>query len=433
MTLKTVTLGCKVNQYETEFVREGLLRHRLSTTRPRTSRPTCASSTPARSRPKGTPRAGRRFAGWRRENPAAQIVVMGCYATRAPEEVAALPNVTEVRDRQARDCPICSGRFGVHRRADRHLAVRPPASGLREGAGRLPAAVQLLHHSPRAAATCTAGRSSTFVDEVRAAGRQRLPRDRAHRHSPGALRRRVELATRRRTSGCGCRTLVRELGRAAGRFPRAALEHRGDRSHARADRRDGRASRTRSPRICTSPCKAAATPCCAGCGAAGAASGSSIAADWCARRSTPGDHDRHHRRLPRRDGRRVRRDAAASPASAASRRSTSFRSAPAAARPPRRWPTRSPRRSRPNAASGSPSSKPNCERHTFSSLIGRRLTVLIEGQGEVAPGRYAGTSCRYAPVEVRGQDLRPASLVRVQSERISSCGTRLEASLMHRA
>ena len=31
-----------------------------------------------------------------RENPDSRIVVMGCYATRAPEEVKALPNVAEV-------------------------------------------------------------------------------------------------------------------------------------------------------------------------------------------------------------------------------------------------------------------------------------------------------------------------------------------------
>jgi threonylcarbamoyladenosine tRNA methylthiotransferase MtaB len=32
----------------------------------------------------------------RRENPGCQIVVTGCYAQRAPEEIAALPGVTQV-------------------------------------------------------------------------------------------------------------------------------------------------------------------------------------------------------------------------------------------------------------------------------------------------------------------------------------------------
>ena len=47
-----------------------------------------------------------------RENPDARIVVMGCYATRAPRELAALPGVAEVvADR--RELPDVLGRFGV--------------------------------------------------------------------------------------------------------------------------------------------------------------------------------------------------------------------------------------------------------------------------------------------------------------------------------
>ncbi|MGD9637396.1 MAG: tRNA (N(6)-L-threonylcarbamoyladenosine(37)-C(2))-methylthiotransferase MtaB, partial [Pirellulales bacterium] len=47
-----------------------------------------------------------------RRNPAAKIVVMGCYATRAPEEVSRLPNVTEVVT-DKRELPDLLGRFGV--------------------------------------------------------------------------------------------------------------------------------------------------------------------------------------------------------------------------------------------------------------------------------------------------------------------------------
>jgi threonylcarbamoyladenosine tRNA methylthiotransferase MtaB len=47
-----------------------------------------------------------------RDNPASRIVVMGCYATRAPAEVAALPNVTEVVT-DKRELPDLLGRFGV--------------------------------------------------------------------------------------------------------------------------------------------------------------------------------------------------------------------------------------------------------------------------------------------------------------------------------
>ena len=47
-----------------------------------------------------------------RENPHARIVVMGCYATRAPGELAALPGVVEVVT-DKRELPDLLGRFGV--------------------------------------------------------------------------------------------------------------------------------------------------------------------------------------------------------------------------------------------------------------------------------------------------------------------------------
>ena len=47
-----------------------------------------------------------------RQNPDARIVVMGCYATRAPDEVAELPGVTEVVT-DKRELPDLMSRFGV--------------------------------------------------------------------------------------------------------------------------------------------------------------------------------------------------------------------------------------------------------------------------------------------------------------------------------
>ena len=60
----------------------------------------------------------------------------------------------------------------------------------------------------------------------------------------------------------------------------------------------------------------------------------------------------------------------------------------------------------------------------FQSLVGRQLTVLVEG--EVAPGRWAGTSCRYAPVELAGP-AQPYTFVEASPQRLSPCGMRLEA------
>ena len=81
-----------------------------------------------------------------RRNPGTRIVVMGCYATRAPDEVAALPGVAEVVT-DKRELPDLLGRFGV---------VDIP-TGISRFAGRSRAyvkvqdgcllALQLLHHS----------------------------------------------------------------------------------------------------------------------------------------------------------------------------------------------------------------------------------------------------------------------------------------------
>ena len=110
-TLKTVTLGCKVNQYETEYVREGLRRIGFRDARPGEAADVCVVNTctvtatgDAKSR-----QIIRRLA---RENAGARIIVMGCYATRDAEAVAALPGVTEVIT-DKRELPDLLGRFGV--------------------------------------------------------------------------------------------------------------------------------------------------------------------------------------------------------------------------------------------------------------------------------------------------------------------------------
>lgn len=110
-TLKTITLGCKVNQYETEFVREALLGIGYRDAAAGEPADLCVVNTctvtaegDAKSR-----QAIRRLA---RKNPTARIVVMGCYATRAPDEVASLPGVTDlITDK--RELPDWLGRFGV--------------------------------------------------------------------------------------------------------------------------------------------------------------------------------------------------------------------------------------------------------------------------------------------------------------------------------
>ena len=94
-TLKTVTLGCKVNQYETEYVRQGL--QRLGYCDAAEDEPvdlcvvnTCTVTAESEAKSRKTIR---RLA---KAHPEAEIIVMGCYATRAPAAAAALPGVVEV-------------------------------------------------------------------------------------------------------------------------------------------------------------------------------------------------------------------------------------------------------------------------------------------------------------------------------------------------
>ncbi len=100
-TFRTVTLGCKVNQYETEYVRQGLAR--LGYREADRDEPadlclvnTCTVTATADAKSR---KAIRRLA---RQNPGARIIAMGCYATRAAEEIRSLDGVCEVVTDKAR-------------------------------------------------------------------------------------------------------------------------------------------------------------------------------------------------------------------------------------------------------------------------------------------------------------------------------------------
>ncbi len=111
MKLKTVTLGCKVNQYETEFLREGLFGIGYQDAAEEEPADLCVVNT-CTVTSEGDSKSRQIIRRLARDNPASKIVVMGCYATRAPEEVATLPNVTEVLT-DKRELGDLLGRFGV--------------------------------------------------------------------------------------------------------------------------------------------------------------------------------------------------------------------------------------------------------------------------------------------------------------------------------
>ena len=56
----------------------------------------------------------------------------------------------------------------------------------------------------------------------------------------------------------------------------------------------------------------------------------------------------------------------------------------------------------------------------FRSLVGRRLTVLVEGPSETVAGGWVGTSCRYAPVELLSGQVAPGELVDVRARSVQN-------------
>jgi len=83
-TLKTVTLGCKVNQYETEYVRQGLATIGYGEAVEGEAADLCIVKT-CTVTAEGDSKSRQTIRRLARRNPGARIVVMGCYATRAPE------------------------------------------------------------------------------------------------------------------------------------------------------------------------------------------------------------------------------------------------------------------------------------------------------------------------------------------------------------
>ncbi len=92
---KIVTLGCKVNQYESEYLREGLLM--LGWEEARDDEPTdlCIVNT-CTVTGDADQKSRKYIRHLARVHPQAELLVTGCYATRSPAEVARLPGVTRV-------------------------------------------------------------------------------------------------------------------------------------------------------------------------------------------------------------------------------------------------------------------------------------------------------------------------------------------------
>src|SRR5436190_21220661 len=94
MKYSVITFGCRVNQADSLGFEEELLATGATAAPPEAADlvvvNTCSVTASA---DQGARQTIRRIA---RTNPGAQIVVTGCYATRRPDEISALPNVVRV-------------------------------------------------------------------------------------------------------------------------------------------------------------------------------------------------------------------------------------------------------------------------------------------------------------------------------------------------
>jgi len=110
-TCRLVTLGCKVNQYETQLVKETLLRNGFREAGEDERADLCVVNTCTVTET-GDSKSRQLIRRLARRNPDARTIVMGCYATRDPQAVATLPNVTEVVT-DKRELPDVFDRLGL--------------------------------------------------------------------------------------------------------------------------------------------------------------------------------------------------------------------------------------------------------------------------------------------------------------------------------
>src|SRR5262245_24415290 len=100
-TCRLETLGCKVNQYETQYVKEALEANGYREAAAGEAADLCVVNT-CTVTAEGDAKSRQLVRRLHQANPAAAIVVMGCYATRDPDAVARLPGVVKVVTDKAR-------------------------------------------------------------------------------------------------------------------------------------------------------------------------------------------------------------------------------------------------------------------------------------------------------------------------------------------
>lgn len=106
-----MTLGCKVNQYETQLVKEALAQNGYREAADDEAADLCVVNT-CTVTGTGDAKSRQVIRQLARKNPGTRTLVMGCYATRDPQALSRLPGVFEtVRDK--RELPDVLGRLGI--------------------------------------------------------------------------------------------------------------------------------------------------------------------------------------------------------------------------------------------------------------------------------------------------------------------------------
>ena len=104
MKYAVVTFGCRVNQADSLVIEDDLRARGGTAAPPETAElvvvNTCSVTASA---DQAARQAIRRLA---RLNPGVRVVVTGCYATRRPDEIAALPNVVRIVRNTAKDALV---------------------------------------------------------------------------------------------------------------------------------------------------------------------------------------------------------------------------------------------------------------------------------------------------------------------------------------
>ena len=234
-----------------------------------------------------------------RRNPQAEIIVMGCYASRAAEEVAALPGVVEVlcdkrqlpellARRGLVDVPSGISSFGRRHRAyvkvQDGCAMECSYCIIPHVRPAFPAAIpRTFWRKPAAWWSMGIAKSSSWASTSAITGSHpssrylRVPLlacPAVCKRGPAILRHcwassgtpRRDLCTIMAWSRIPARVPPGGVGR---RLSHPHFQPGGGRSLAGTDPHDGRPSPSESAPTCTSPCKAARTRCCGGCGGAG--------------------------------------------------------------------------------------------------------------------------------------------------------------------